>query len=270
MAGSGLRGASADAMATLAGQVQDVSGEEAATLGEDLFGVAGVLRTQPSLRRVATDVSLEADAKADLVRSIFADRVGEKALDIVAEAVRQRWTASRDLADVLEQLGVEAVVRSAGDQADRLGDELFAVRQLIEEQPELRSALADPARSVQDKSELLRDLLSDKTLPATVRLVEQGIAGSHRTPSLALAEYEKVAAAVHGERVATVWVARELGEEERERLRTALSRQYDRDIHLNVVVEPALIGGMRVEIGDDVIDGAVSSRLDEARRKLAG
>ena len=53
-------------------------------------------------------------------------------------------------------------------------------------------------------------------------------------------------------------------------LRTALSRQYDRDVHLNVVIDPDVIGGIRVEIGDDVIDGTVSSRLDEARRKLAG
>jgi F-type H+-transporting ATPase subunit delta len=41
-------------------------------------------------------------------------------------------------------------------------------------------------------------------------------------------------------------------------------------VHLNVVVDPEVIGGIRVEIGDDVIDGTVSSRLDDAGRKLAG
>ncbi len=270
MALSGLRGASAEAMATLAGQVEPARGEDAATLGEDLFGIAAVLRSEPSLRRVATDVSTEAEAKSGLVRQLFEGRVGAAALDVVATAVAQRWTASRDLADALEHLGVEAVVRSAGEQADRLGDELFAVRQLLGEQGELRTALSDPARTAHDKAQLLRDLLADKVLPATIRLVEQSLGGSYRTPSLALAEYQKVAAAVHGERVATVWVARELEAQERERLRAALGRQYDREIHLDVVVEPELIGGMRVEIGDDVIDGAVSSRLDEARRRLAG
>ena len=50
----------------------------------------------------------------------------------------------------------------------------------------------------------------------------------------------------------------------------AVSRTYEREIHLNVVVDPDVIGGIRVEIGDDVIDGTVSSRLDEARRRLAG
>jgi F-type H+-transporting ATPase subunit delta len=49
-----------------------------------------------------------------------------------------------------------------------------------------------------------------------------------------------------------------------------LARQYDRPVHLNVVVDPDVIGGIRVEIGDDVIDGTVVSRLDDARRRLAG
>ena len=88
--------------------------------------------------------------------------------------------------------------------------------------------------------------------------------------ALAVAEYQKVAASVQGERVATVRSARPLDEGDQDRLRTALGRQYGRDIHLNLVVQPELIGGMRVEIGDDVIDGSVASRLDDARRKLAG
>ena len=57
---------------------------------------------------------------------------------------------------------------------------------------------------------------------------------------------------------------------ERSRLAEALSTQYGRPVHLNIEVEPALLGGLRVEIGDDVIDGTVAARLDNARRKLAG
>ena len=37
-----------------------------------------------------------------------------------------------------------------------------------------------------------------------------------------------------------------------------------------MVVDPDVIGGIRVEIGDDVIDGTIASRLDDARRKLVG
>jgi F-type H+-transporting ATPase subunit delta len=41
-------------------------------------------------------------------------------------------------------------------------------------------------------------------------------------------------------------------------------------VHLNVVVDPAVMGGVRVEIGDEVIDGTVAGRLTEAGRLLAG
>lgn len=265
-----LRGASADALAALRTRVDSVAGADAAALGEDLLGVAGVLRSEPGLRRVATDQSTQAEAKAGLVRQLFGERIGAVGLDLVAEAVGRRWTATRDLADVLEHLGVVAVVRSTGDDAGRLSDELFAVASLIESEADLRSALSDPTRSQADKAGLLAGLLEGKALPATIRLATLALNGSHRTVTVALGEYQKVAAAVRGENVARVRVARELTESDRARLTDALSRQYGRSVHLNVVVEPELVGGMRVEIGDDVIDGSVASKLDDARRRLAG
>ncbi len=116
----------------------------------------------------------------------------------------------------------------------------------------------------------MRDLLGDRALEATVRLTVQAVGSSHRTVTAALTEYQKVAADVHGEGVATVRVAKPLGEDETRRLEEALRRQYDRPVHLNQVVDPDVVGGVRVEIGDDIIDGTVSSRLAEARRRLAG
>jgi F-type H+-transporting ATPase subunit delta len=103
-----------------------------------------------------------------------------------------------------------------------------------------------------------------------VTLSEQALSGSYRTVGVALEEYQKVAASVNDERVAEVRVAQPLAEADRVRLEQALSRQYGREVHLNVVVDPTLLGGMRVAIGDDVIDGTVVARLDHARRKLAG
>lgn len=263
-----LRGASANAYAATAAAL--TGAEDVGAVGPDLFAVADLLRAEPGLRRVATDASVSDEAKAGLLREVLAGKVSELALAVVTLAVAQRWTASRDLADALERLGAVAVARSAAGDAGRLEDELFAFGQVVQGNPELRDALSDPARSRADKARLLGDLLGDKVLPATMTLVQQSLSGSYRTVGVALADYQKVAAEVRGQGVATVRVARPLADADRERLAGALSRTYGREIHLNVVVDPEVIGGIRVEIGDDVIDGTVSSRLDEARRRLAG
>ena len=268
-----LRGASAEARreleADLGSRLSD-GARDTATTGQELLGVADVLRREAALRRVATDASIEGDAKAGLVGNVFGQAVGEDALALVQDAVRRRWTAGRDLADVLERLGVLAVVRSS-DQADgRISDELFSVRQLVHGQPDLRSALSDPARSVADKGALLDRLLEGKVQPATLLLVVQAASGVHGAIDRGLAEFQDLAAEAADERIATVRTARELSGSERERLAQALSQQYDVSVHLQVVLDPSVIGGLRVEIGDDVIDGTVASKLDDAQRKLAG
>lgn len=265
-----LRGASADAQAGLRALVDAATGADLATLGEDLLGAAAVFRAEPGLRRLATDQSIDASAKAGLVRQVFDGKVSALGLDVVADAVVRRWTATRDLADVLENLGVVAVVKSAGGDSARLADELFAIAQLVDGNADLRGALSDPARSVSDKASLLRGLLEGKALAATQRLAALALNGSHRTVVVALGEYQKIAAAVKEESVAKVRVARDLSDTERGRLQSALTSQYGRPVHLNVSVEPDLVGGMRVEIGDDVIDGSMVSRIDDARRRLAG
>jgi F-type H+-transporting ATPase subunit delta len=229
-----------------------------------------VLREEPALRRVLTDSAVEGEAKVGLVASVFASALGAESVEVLKEAVQRRWTFSRDLADVLEHLGVLALVHSAGADGSRVSDELFAVRQLVDSSPELRTALSDPARSVQDRTGLLARLLGDQTLPATNRLVEQAVSGADTTVDASLRGYQDIAAGARGETVATVRTAQQLSKADEQRLAGALGKQYETTVHLHVVVEPDLVGGLRVEIGDDVIDGSVANRLDDARRRIAG
>jgi F-type H+-transporting ATPase subunit delta len=270
---SSLRGSSAEALQVL-GERVDNDGftlEQFAELGRDLFGLADLLRTEPALRRTLTDVSTPAQAKAALVHGLLDGKAGTDAVEVLAQGSGMRWLSARDLADVLEHLGVIAVVRSAGRrEAGRLSDELFVVGQVVNDNSDLRIALSDPTRSREDKAGMLRQLLEGRALPATVALAEQALGGSFRSVHAAITEFQKVAAATQGEGVALVRTARELSDAEQSRLADALSAQYGRPVHLNVEVEPALLGGLRVEIGDDVIDGTVVARLDTARRKLAG
>ena len=141
---------------------------------------------------------------------------------------------------------------------------------MIEANPSLRGALADHSRSAEDRSGLLLGLLGGKTLPATAVLVGQAVTRERGPVETALQEYLDLAAEALEEAVATVHTARELSADEQQRLVAALGRQYGKEVQLHVVVDPELIGGLRVEIGDDVIDGSVASRLDDARRRMAG
>ncbi|GAA1913487.1 F0F1 ATP synthase subunit delta [Nocardioides marmoribigeumensis] len=273
---SGLRGASAEAYDMLTGRLSSVLSDGGSANGydvaRDLFGVAEVLRREPGLRRVLTDVSVGSQAKSGLVRRVFGESLGEGGLDVAATAAGQRWAAVRDLADTLEHLAVIAVVRAAeaDGEADAVEEQLFTVERLVADNPSLRDALGDPARSVEDKQGLLRGLLEGKAARGTIQLVEQAVTGTHRTVGLAIEAYQRLAASERERVVALVRVARPLSDTESDRLKAALTRQYSRAVDLNVLVDPAVLGGVRVEVGDDVIDGTVSTRLDDARRKLAG
>jgi F-type H+-transporting ATPase subunit delta len=53
------------------------------------------------------------------------------------------------------------------------------------------------------------------------------------------------------------------------RLAAALSHTYDREIHLNVLIDPEVVGGMSIQIGDEFLDGSMASRLAQLRQRLA-
>ena len=191
----------------LSTRLEDTSGD-LATIGEELFAVTAVLRSEAAVRRIATDASIEGDAKAGLMDNLFANTLGADALDLVKDAVKRRWTGPRDLADVIEYLGVLATVRSAGDEGGRISDELFEVRRNVDAHAELRSTLSDPARSTADKRGLLDQLLEGKVQKATLLLVGQAVSGSHGNVDRGLEEFQHIAAEAKQEKIATVRTAR--------------------------------------------------------------
>ncbi len=113
-----LRGASAEAVAALSDELEAgvSSSDVAATVADDLFSAATTLRAEAALRRFATDASIPAEAKSGLVNEVFAGKVHEVSLSVLASAVTRRWVAGRDLADALEHLGVVAYVKAAGSR----------------------------------------------------------------------------------------------------------------------------------------------------------
>ncbi len=269
-----MRGSSADSLERLRELLTSATtdGASGAAVGADLFAAATALRESAALRRAATDPSAPPAAKSALLSGLFGQKLGEPATSILATAAGLRWATGADLVDSIEQLGVVAQVigADADGAGDRLEDELFGFAQVVTQNRDVRDAFSDPARSAADKQALVRSLLADKTHPATITLAERAVLGANGTVAAALTAYSEIAAASRDRLVATVTVAVPLTAEAHDRLVAVLTRDNGRPVHLNVVVRPSVIGGIRVEIGDQVIDGTVSARLDDANRVLTG
>jgi F-type H+-transporting ATPase subunit delta len=241
-------------------------------IAEELFQTASLLDAQPGLRRTFTDPAGSAEAKQTLASALLSDRIAEPTLDIFGTAVAQRWSSSYDLGDALEHLGVLALVAAADDSGhlDDLEDELFRFSRIVEGEPALRDALSDRSVPVELRRKLVRDLLAKRASQPAIRLAEQAVVGRHRSVGAALAEYQRIASESRSRVVATVRSAVELTDTEKERLAEVLGHEAGREVHLNVVIDPGVVGGLRVDLGDDVIDGTVVGRLEDARRRMAG
>ncbi len=244
---------------------------DAARVGDELFAVVTLLDSQVALRRALSDPSLDARRKTGLVGSILESRISPVALEVVDEVVRARWSRMRDLGDALETLAVLSMLIAAerAHQVDDVEDELFRFSRIAASRPALRDALANRALPVENKVGLVTALLESRTTPITLALALQLVRHPRgRTPEEGLAEFGAVAARFRQRLVARVTSAVVMSDAERDRLRAALAGMYGRDIHLQVEVDPALVGGVVVQLGDEIIDGSIASRVEEARQHL--
>jgi F-type H+-transporting ATPase subunit delta len=247
-------------------------GTDAAALGDALFGITDVLAANPGLRRALTDPARDGQAKAALVERLFGRRLPGDAIDVVAGVARSRWSASGDITDAVESYAVTCVLAAAdeGGRLDNLEDELFRFARMVEGDQGLRDAFSYRTTGPDRKAALVRRLLDGRAAPETVRLAVQAAAYPRglRTEQV-LEQLVQAAAERRQQVVAQVVAATPLTTEQRARLETALRRRYGR-VRLNVDVDPAVLGGMRVQIGSELVDGTVAARLEEARRRLAG
>jgi len=270
-----MRGASRASLADASDQLSAAATTKAVaeTMGDELFAAARLLDSQHALRRTLTDPARSAEAKAALIRSLLDGKVSAPTLDLLAHLVSARWSASRDLADAAEELAVKALVIAAerARHLDDLEDELFRFGRVVAGQPELRLALTDPNLPDERKQGLLGALLDGKATPVAERLITEAVLHPRgRSLEATLDAYGKLAAERRQRLVAVVRVASALTEQQQERLAAALAAIYGHDIFLNIVLDPQVVGGMTVQVGDEFIDASVASRLESLRRRLAG
>ena len=269
-----MRGASRVAFAEARDRLSEVVSDAgvAATVADELFAVVGLLDREPSLRRALADYTSSPGARTGLVRGLLGERVSAPTLDVVLGLAGARWSVPRDLADAAEELAVLAAAASAegAGNLDEVEDELFRFGRIASGEPELLAALSDQRMPDDRKRGLLGELLAGKVAPASLRLITQAAINPRgRNLEANLADYARLVAEWRQRLIAVVRVATELSDRQRQRLTTALSAIYGHGIQLNVVIDPHVVGGVSVQIGDELIDGTLSSRLAALRRHWA-
>lgn len=263
------RGALAHVRAQLA---QQLSGADAATTSRDLFAATDVLDSSASLRRALTDPTRDVAARTGLVDRLFGGKVSEPVQALLRDVFAQRWTTDRDATDAVEQSAVAAAFAAADRRGriDEVEEQLFRFERAVAGDAGLRDAFLDRQRSGADKAGLVHTLLEGKVDPETEYLA--GRAAEHprgRRYEKVLEEYLAVAASVRQQLTATVIVATALSGDQRERLTRALNTMYGREVQTNVIVDPTVVGGVRILVGDEVIDGTILNRLEQVRRDIA-
>ncbi|MDQ2756520.1 MAG: F0F1 ATP synthase subunit delta [Actinomycetota bacterium] len=263
------RAAMVAASETFAGVL--IAGVDAASLADDLFAIVGALDGSASLRRALGDPSREGTAKVALVDRLFGGKVGDPSLQVVRSLVEQRWSQDRDLTDAGEQLAVSAVIAGAEQEgrADRVEDELFRFERIVAGNSGLREAMTDRRAEVGPKAQVVESLLAGRAAPETMRLARQAVlAPRGRRFDQVMESFQAIAETRRQQLAATVTAAIALDDSQRERLVSVLTAHYGKTVHLNVVLDPRVVGGIRVQVGDEVVDGTILRRLDEVRRHL--
>jgi F-type H+-transporting ATPase subunit delta len=237
-------------------------------VGEQVLAAARAIAGSSQLRGLLSDSGITPEEKGQIVGRVFAT-LDPSAVSLLAAMAAERWSSADDLVAGIEELGIRALVRSApaGTSIER---ELFTFETAVRSNSELELAVSSKLGSGEAKAALVERLLGDAS-PQTRALVAHLVRlPRKRRIGEALRNAADIAADEGQFAVATVRTATPLTDAQLKRLEKVLGARYGRKLSLNQVIDGTLIGGVRISIGDDVIDGSVASRLSDLRLQLVG
>ena len=252
--------------------IKGASAASASELSSHLFFATEVFAGNTSLRRAITDPSRDKAAKAALVKDLFGKSTGALAVSLISDVSALRWSATKDVIHVIEQLAIEAEASAANisNDLDRVEDEFFETSRLVADNFELRKALVSVG-STDAKSALIAEVLGKKASSSTVKLASALV--SHlrgRSIEAAFADYLFGLANRRNRLIAVVRTASALTDAQASRLATVLEKKVGQPIRINVQIDPTILGGVSIKFADELVDGSVVNRLANAGRALVG
>jgi F-type H+-transporting ATPase subunit delta len=177
------------------------------------------------------------------------------------------------LIDAVEHIARVALLKRAerAGEIDDVEEQLFRFGRLLDAEPRLAALLSDYTAPVDGRSALLDKILdsqsgSNDTAAALLRQTIAQLRGERADE--AVIDLAELAVARRGEVVAHVSAPAELSDAQRTRLTEVLTRIYGHPVSVQLDVDPDVLGGLSIAVGDEVIDGSIASRLSAAETQL--
>ena len=271
MRGEASRIADRESRNSLAPKLRDTR-EDAWRIGNELFTITKVLDDSIQLERALTDPSRPVADKVAVLKELLGDNAHPMTMEIMTDLVSRRWSRARDIANAVEDFGVDAMMyyADATDATLQVSIELSELHSALLNLPVVRAKLYDYQATSEARVKLFREVFSGKTLnKVTMRLAEHATCNLRRRRYLETIQWLINKFSRHmGESMVTVTTATPLKKEQIKRLVEVYSAKVGRQVHINSVVDPTVLGGMRIQVGDEVTDNTVVAQLQNLHRKV--
>lgn len=271
MRGEASRIADRESRDSLAPKLRDTR-EDAWRIGNELFTITKVLDDSIQLERALTDPSRPVADKVAVLKELLGDNAHPMTVEIMTDLVSRRWSRARDIANAVEDFGVDAMMyyADATDATLQVSIELSELHSALLNLPVVRAKLYDYQATGEARVKLFREVFSGKTLnKVTMRLAEHATCNLRRRRYLETIQWLINKFSRHmGESMVTVTTATPLKKEQIKRLVEVYSAKVGRQVHINSVVDPTVLGGMRIQVGDEVTDNTVVAQLQNLHRKV--
>mgnify|MGYP001245875880 CR=1 FL=1 len=270
-----LRAASRDATNAMIDEFEQRTGgldaDALTRLADELNGVAKLLRREGMLTKYLAEPADDPAAKVRLLESVFSGKIGDASLDILKSGVSHRWSAEADLIEAVQHIARLALLARADREnaADEVEEQLFRFGRILDAEPQLNSLISDRTKPLDGRVALLNKVIEGRVHPVALALLTQTVESlGERRADAAVKELAELAVARRGEIVAHVTAAADLSDAQRNRLAELLSRIYSHPVSIQLHVDPSVLGGLTIAVGDEVIDGSLSTRLAAAETQL--
>ena len=174
-------------------------------------------------------------------------------------------------AKVVADRYARAVLQSCPDLAtiDRVDFELTLLEETYVKSPETRAFFLNPKIPPKIKIRIVEASLGDRFTPIVLNLLKLLIEKHRQDIIPDISErYNQLTDSVRGVEKAEIIVASKLPQDLEDRLTASVQRFSPRKVDVHIKIDPKIIGGVIVRLGDKVIDGSLSRRFEEIRRAM--